>query len=362
MNHYNFHSSIVILLLLFSCTNKTVTEWTGTEKELPESILSEAIPISYEKVSGLDSESFPFAKSFYAYNDSIIIIRNFSSTTSTYVDIYNLSTKKIDYQLFRKGNGPGEALDIITHLDGKYLFVDDFIKRNLFRINLDSLLTFPDYKIPSPANYMINASPSASMDKNGNLILERTFCSNKYKYNFALHYPRLLRTQPGETQNLMSSPDLPMFIYNVSQGHIFINHERNRIVYASLFGTPNIEVYDYDLHPISRFSGPYKETMDYNYDEDGPYFKGGITYGYLNGRGMKDGIYLLYAGIKTKGDKLSQAKESYIFKTDWDGNILSAYRLDRMGSRLSVTGTGKMYVTLDDSGTKALYKVVIPQS
>jgi len=84
-------------------------------------------------------------------------------------------------------------------------------------------------------------------------------------------------------------------IYNVSQGAIAANLEKNRLVYAGLDASI-IELYDMELNPLLRVCGPKSLVIKYRASGERISFDKSIPYSYLDINTTPEYIYVNYYG------------------------------------------------------------------
>lgn len=85
-------------------------------------------------------DEFIYAKKFWVYADSILIVLNKKHKDGYFVELHNLFTKENIVKLYRFGDGPDEMLSARVDMNGKTLLVNDFVKGQVAVVNLDSLL------------------------------------------------------------------------------------------------------------------------------------------------------------------------------------------------------------------------------
>ncbi|MBE9488389.1 MAG: hypothetical protein IMY73_04305, partial [Bacteroidetes bacterium] len=151
MKFKNKISYITLTLLLFSCSESKWAEETIIDPTIKEN----AIELSAEvQEKSLD---FIHAKNMNVYNDSILIILNKPNDETKFVEFYNLNTNKKIADYIGRGNANNEMLMCISHLDGNKYIVEGFAKKKIAIINLDSVISNPNYKIPELLSYSMSS-------------------------------------------------------------------------------------------------------------------------------------------------------------------------------------------------------------
>ena len=149
------------------------------------------------------------------------------------------------------------------------------------------------------------------------------------------------------------------YTYNVSQGFIVPNIEKDRIIYASNF-YDEIEIYDCDLHLLRRIEGPDNLIPSYQIHNREIIFNKTVPYTYRNYAITDDFFYLSYIGdYYTSGSQL-QDFDSWILKFDWDGNFIECYHSEEYVSTISLSDTdGKFYARgLDQKGVPVVLELI----
>lgn len=134
---------ILVLLFLVSCASNNTNETPYypvpdeitmlTEDNMPkvETFTLEKIPLPTK---------YLVANSYYVYQDSIIIILNYSNPNPYLISVYNLNSKQEIAGYFKKGNGPNELLSLRGHFNNKNLFLKDSNLHALTQLNMDSVI------------------------------------------------------------------------------------------------------------------------------------------------------------------------------------------------------------------------------
>ncbi|MDR2910152.1 MAG: hypothetical protein LBV47_02140 [Bacteroidales bacterium] len=188
---------LVIALYLVGCKRHSLVEWPVTEK-LEVSVKGSAKPLKAEIVEA--SYDFIYAKDFFVYQDSIMIVLNKANVDVYFVEFYNLNSDKIINRFIRMGNGPGEMLNTLAHVRRNELFVHDFAKNQIVSINIDSVLYKPDYRIESPIRFSNNVgSPFVTFYRYNELIMQNPFHFYDRELRVDNKVPRFITTENGNS-------------------------------------------------------------------------------------------------------------------------------------------------------------------
>lgn len=341
------------LLMGYSCSSYE-DDWPETE----ELRLHPLIPVSFHQEIVETSRSHIRAKAFYIYADSILITVNKPSSEQAIVVLSQLSSGQVITRILTKGNGPGEVLDCICHMDGDILYINDFAKNKLFSLDIRHLLASSD--VPDAVTVFdyrgYGPTPFVTSYDGTSVLCENPYCfkykrlhisnGNEKRFDrFHMDQERSLKHHRYDT-------------YNASQGMLVPLRDNNLVFYASL-DRPWIELYDTLGNRKKLFTGPTKLPVEYAVHEGRIVFKDKIPYAYL-GYGLSDGfIYFNYIGGYWENgyDNL----HSTLLKFDRDGAYLGSLELPRYVSSFSVIHDYLIYGTgYDEHGETILWKFFIP--
>lgn len=327
-------------------------------QRLDESIIDSARVLQREKMD-IDYQ-FPVVRYFYVYQDSILIAVNEVSESTHLIELYNLLSKQWISGLFHIGRGENELLSGNVYLSGNMLLVNDYQKRRLATVNLDSLLTVPGYKprITRPVGF----GTTAMAPFKGRVIIENP-------YNFV---DEKLGIYQEENRFLSEDDDFSYITreheYNTvnvaANGRIIVNPRTNQVIYTGL-GQSFFEVYDEQLRLKKRVIGPNILDVEYliktrsNKRKD-VFFGSLWPYAYSNYFFDDDYVYLLYYGILITDEDMFESSNGYIIVTNWDGDFIRCYNLGGYALTVSKSSLQEdlFYACmLDDEGLPQLYRV-----
>ena len=350
---------ILGIVILYGCKDHSLIKWPETIhvgvniKENSVKLNAEIIKASYD---------FIYAKNFFVYEDSIMIVLNKPSNYVNFIEFYNIKMGKIINRFITRGNGPGEMLNTLAHIRKNNLYIHDFMANQIVSINIDSVLSFPDYKIEKPIRFSNNVgSPFVTFYKNDQLIMNCPFYFYDKKMGIDNNAPRFIVTDSKEEISLSLSAHI-YYTYNVSQGLIVPNQEKNRLIYASCF-LPEIEVYDMELNPIKRIIGPDKLKPSYRIDGNQIVFNKIVPYSYTGYYFDKEHLYFSYVGDYFHGDMELKDLKSWILKYDWDGNFIESFDLPEYINGLSKSVEENVFYGrgFDSDGTVVLWRFFLPE-
>ena len=351
-------SIISSILIVAGCSGTGQLEW-DKEYTLPDSIFEDALELDAEIIEL--SDSLYRATEFYVVRDSILVVVNDATSEVPYVEFYRMGY--FDDRIagyFLKGNGSLEMLSVNTYLSGKALDVVDLTKNVYSSIDIDAVLADPDYFPEEPVDMPSGAySPFITHFSSDSLILwnpdscydEINDIGNKGVARFGF-----LR-QGDNPENFFGNNRYYMF--NVNQGFLIVNKTKNRIIWAPSF-YQGLEIYDCKQRPLIKINAPGNMPFKYKV----PYgnlvaFDSKIPFTYRNFCTESDSFFVTYVGdYMVNGDETKNF-DSYIFRFDWNGNLLNVYHSPVYLGTLTRSSDGKYFYGrgLDSSGTIVLYRL-----
>ncbi len=344
MQKYILHFALIAIM--GSCTNSNVEEVI-----LTDDVIKSATALEYDTV--FHEDIFPAVKKFYHYNDSIMIVLNKKWENHHFIEFYNTNTNSVVRQLFMSGKGPGEMLSVDMHINGLKMFVKDYSRQQLAEVDVDSLLDDDTYKpyIDKSINFII-----ASFAKyKGDYVFENSYSFIDENAGIIQDEKRLIT--PSEMSNIYDTKHDYNTINVSSNGHIIVNEDKERIIYANLYQS-KIEVFDKDLNPVKRVKGPVMLDTKYYLTDDDPRevtFHKKIPFAYLEYCASKDYLFLNYIGDFMEGNTLYD-KKSYVMQFDWEGNLIKCYKSDKYIDVISCSQDTKsindVYATMLDNEGK----------
>lgn len=354
----NYSVSIIILLmyvLMSSCVKTENIVWPE-EVTLPIVVKDTAVQMVAEVVE--DSYDFLHAKELFVYKDTIIIISNNPDSKNHFIEFYNVNSKQIIRKLIRKGNGPGEMLNAMSHIQGNMLCVHDFVKNQLAYINIDSVLYDKNYKLPNFVKFNGVDSPFVTMFNCDSIIFENPYYFKDNGLNIDNRQPRLIVTDANS--DYLFKDIRKYYAYNVSQGFITMNKAKNRLIYASTV-LNEMEVYDMNLTPIKLVRGPDKLKADYVVKENSISFNGFAPYSYRKYCTDENGYYVSYIGDYYNPKKSLSDFKSYIFQFDWDGNFIKSYSVPVYINAISKSPDKEIFYGrgVDKDGSVVLWRLTL---
>jgi len=348
----------ILVLVGVGCQRQNLEEWPLVE-QLPISVKENATPLRAEIVEA--SYDFIYAKDLFVYRDSIMIVLNKAYKDVHFVEFYNLNTNQVINRFISMGNGPGEMLNTLAHVRGNELYVHDFAKNQIGIINIDSVLHNPGYRMKPLVGFNNNVgSPFVTFYKDDQLIMQNPYYFYDKKLGIDNKASRFVSTDIGEINRTFSSLDeARYYTYNVSQGLIIPNLDKNRLIYASSF-LNELGIYDMDLKPMKFIMTPDDITPTYRLDEDNQIiFNRVAPYAYRGYYVEDEYFYVSYVGDYFSGDKPLRDFSSWIFKFDWDGNFVESYHSPEYINTLSKSIDKDVFYGrgFDEDGITVLWKL-----
>lgn len=316
----------IVSLFLCGCAD---TSSIPTE-ELDKKLLDNARQM---KIDTIDiGKPFFCANEFIVYHDSILVVVNDRKTSSYFIEIYNLKSKQMIAQYYKKGNGHNELLSANADLNKNMLIVNDFIRSQYAFIDLDSVSQNPNYSV-SVRQHELRDCPTVIPYK-GKFLVENPYCFTNEKINVkqGTEYgvSRFVVTNGSDKWN--DTDKYKFYTRNVAvDGRIIYNASKHRLLYANCHES-RLEVYDDDLNLLKEVNGPVNleaqyviEPMDGNNKKE-VVFSGFAPYAYLAYCTDSDNVYLVYLGQKFYPGKNSmEDMDTYILQFDWDGNYKQCF-------------------------------------
>ena len=349
-NFIRFYS-FFLLFTVTSCSNKS-----NGDVVIKPSVKENAKPLTLKEVP--TGEALEFASGCYVYDD-VLVVRNYENSNKHLLEFYNINTMELKKQAILRGNGPDEVLLLLPRNYKDELHVDGgsssgkLTQFNVveFANNKDSKLEFVDYAFQSQQKYLldndkflivnpfrfVNKELGIEQDENRFIILDAT--------------DRLL-------------PNGRIDAINVNTGGIMVNSKEKKICYYSHI-TAEIEIYDFDLNLIKTITGPDDLRPGYTTLQNIMVNRTKtLTYSYRCACYDDSYMYLAYDGrtidameyIQNNG--VMEKAESWVFKFDWDGNVIDVYKVSKEKEivSLSVTKNGDLYLCCKEEGLIKLFK------
>ncbi len=324
--------------------------------ELPLSIKTDAVPLKATQV--VSADDYIAAKKMWVYRDSILTVLNKPVKDGYFLELANLYTKEKYGSFIHYGNGPAEMLNVSAVLCNGRMLVRDFAKYQIARFDVDSVLADKSY-VSTPVRYSDNAgSPSVNYLDDDRLIMLNPYYFENAEMKISNGESRFIVGEVNSKFTLLTEGGKKYYSYNVEQGDIIVNYEKDRVIFASLF-CPRVEIYDCQLNPLKLLTGP--DDMDIKYAiEDGSVYFHHLPYAYMGSAEAEDGVYLLYIGDFFRDEDYS-GMQTFIFKFDWDGNILQSYHCDRYLHSLSLSSEENVFYCggHDENGSNVLFKLTM---
>lgn len=273
--------------------------------------------------------------------DSILITLDYNNERMFHV--FDIKNNKYINNLGVKGQGPNEFLhpySLIYHSHIDFLSYD-LLDNSLKKIRIDSLM-----------NGTISYEKMISFNSISNSIVIPT------KYNnyigFGLYESNMFKLIDSDGKDIGLFMDFPtdketktIDHRNIAlgyQGSLAINMDRDKLVYASLYGTI-LGIYNIKENSINQefllvYDYPQFTVQNEGGGMSSPITKDGIC-AFRDIYATDKYIYSLYSGktISKLGEKAFEAQNIYVF--DWEGNPVIHYRLDVPINNMAVLSNNK---------------------
>lgn len=347
---------LISCILLVQCSERKPVGFDSLEI-LPSDVKERTTALEATKV--IDADEIISAKQLFVYKDSVLVVVNKPKHDGWFLGLYNLYTKSLLGRFVRNGNGPKEMLNVMAHVNKNKLILHDFVKRQIVSFDLDSAILDKAYSYGTPVSFCKNAgSPFVTFFDKSRLIMLNPYYLENDKLGISNGEPRFLVNDIGSQAVLLRSGGRKPRSYNIEQGFIIPDKSHNKVIYASCF-YPEIEMYDYELKPLKKITGPDDLKIDYSVSGNDVVFSKVVPYAYQSYAMVSDGFYLLYIGGYYTARTKYKDMQSWIFKFDWDGNYIKSYHFDQYLESLSVTSDEETFYGqgFDENGNVTLWKL-----
>lgn len=327
----NYIVCAFVIFVLFSCKNNTdsLTDLFKKTKTLNHNELI------------CDSDYLMGSSGKMLIIDSILITLDYNNERMFHV--FDIKNNKYINNLGVKGQGPNEFLQpysLIYHSHIDFLSYD-LLDNSLKKIRIDSLM-----------NGTISYEKMISFNSISNLIVIPT------KYNnyigFGLYESNMFKLIDSDGKDIGLFMDFPtdketktIDHRNIAlgyQGSLAINMDRDKLVYASLYGTI-LGIYNIKENSINQEFLLVYDYPQFTVQNEGEGMSSPITKdcicAFRDIYATDKYIYSLYSGktISKLGEKAFEAQNIYVF--DWEGNPVIHYRLDVPINNMAVLSNNK---------------------
>lgn len=323
------------------------------EGKIPSSVKVNATLLNVDTLQL--SDGFIDAKDFFVYSDTILIVLNKERRNGHCVELYNINSSEHIGSYYTVGNGPGEMLKANVHVRYEDLIVHDYARSQIGIINLDSAVRNGSYHPATLKQYSNSIRcPFVTMYNNRILMLNPYYFHDE-KYSIHNDVDKFIFSNeedlPFEIGNLY-------YTYNVSAGFIVTNRDYTKAVYASCF-YDDIELYGENLLPLKHLTGPDKLEHNYRIEEKEVVFNKVVPYSYRSFAVTDQHIYVSYIGSNLEPKQNLRDFKTYIFKFDWELNLLDSYYTHAYIGSLSISNDEKSFYGrgFDMDGTPVLLKL-----
>lgn len=337
--------SVVIFIILMSGCVQPKREKVPVQI-LDRELLAKAKVLQADTMGTFDE--FIYAKKFWVYADSILIVLNKKHKDGYFVELHNLFTKENIVKLYRFGDGPDEMLSARVDMNGKTLLVNDFVKGQVAVVNLDSLLKNTTYTT-LPIRHRAIGSPTA-VPYGDCFLLENPYCFADENLKIEQNAPRFIVTDAK--RSYVEEVKYKYYTGNVTvDGCIIMNDFNDRIIYACMHKSA-MEIYDKDLNLLRMIEGPIDLKTRYSLDSESDIgieisFKDYIPYAYLTYCTDKNYFYLSYVGDYLKIGMGMKDFPGWILKFDWDGRLVNCFSVSGCVRAISKSEKERaLYVTV----------------
>lgn len=323
-----------LIMLGYSCSSSNKDEKISTfdRKDIPE-IISLSQPDTIQIEEALDPLEFFLVK------DSLIVISNKNASSTYKSGVYSLNNRKLIKEIAPKGNGPKEFISCtldIRENNSDIFYIEDVIQNKYWKCSMDSILSGSDYLLE---NFRYSREVIRLCPLDSSYIGYNFWYINHTKYDNKI--PQLNRYSKNVNSiKRTEDTNYNYFVANVTGGYVFMNQSK-KCIWVTDFFDDRIYIYDDSLKLSKCIWGPDHiepqlisiNKNNYNYI----FFEKGTSYrGYLAYTTTEKHIYLVYEGTNGTPYRTTDLQPVEVFKFDWDGNLLSTYKLDKYIYTISV--------------------------
>lgn len=327
---------------------------------LEETVLSQAVLDSSVKMREhliADSEEFLHAANMLVYNDSLMIVVNTPRKDIDCVEIQSLKERKRLASFIKMGNGPGEVLKLSSFIQDSLLVLWDFVRCNIYVVNLEQGIRTSDFEYSEaiPSGGDVPSQGLVFWSGDSILFLNPYFFEDK-DLRISNGQPPFVIQKIGQRLRLDLGVN-PMLSYNVFQGALVLNKEKDRLFFAS-DSKDCLSMFDTGLKYLKRISGPVKLVPRYSVHDNSLSYKGKVPYAYSESCASEDCFWLIFHG-QYDVYKPDAKKVSYIMRFDWDGNLQKTYRVNQIIYSITKSDLGEdvFYVHGWEDGLVKLWKL-----
>lgn len=339
--------SFPLLFFLFSCDGRTPVD------SIPDSVFDRAevlLPsgeLDY-KPSGGESQ-------IYVFGDTLLLVCEKLSEAGRLFTVLNLKTGEdlTPDSLFLYGAEDGKLMPSIVYRHRDTLLISDVVKRDIYLISVDDLLA--GRKCP-PLASDIKWSANKILPYRGRLLFLNSECFPEVSEEYHKDGPRFAYTDSSYNYE---APQSMYSTLSVVTGEYDINWSKGRIIFGD-DDVNRIEVYDTDLKLLRILMGRNRFMPEYAcvQNRDGYIFAytGEICQAYRAVVSTDEFAYLLYMDSVWIEDEDRDSFCSYVLKMDWNGNIVTSYRIGAYVKSLSVSENDSCLYAfcLDEHGYRIL--------
>ncbi len=256
-------------------------------------------------------------------------------------EVYDLATGTMAGRLLHYGNGPGEVLFPRYSVNCDTIYVNDFSRKKLHSIPISSL---PSGKVSK--TYDVEFMSASYFPHRGSLVALNPYWFSDEETGIDNGEPLLFRSDgkeiPYDTDKVFS--------LNVTQGELLSSPDGERIMYARM-SEPYVVFLDGDLRTVREVHGPMDCKARYVEGAGGLGFWGSSCHSYMSSCADAESVYLLYEGVERslRDDSIDwdhSPHDLYVFRFDWDGELVSSYVLDGVTSVVTNLSSGPVPGTL----------------
>lgn len=306
------------MLILCGCSSDHTENETLNEKILKD---AKALQLDTVELSGIDLSR---SQQFYVYQDSILIVNNYSRDGNSLIELYELKSKVLLNRLLKIGRGRNEVLQCNTFVSDNKIIIYDFQLQKLFKVDIDSAIANKNY-IP-PHVFIPDGGISRVAYLGNHTIVENLYVFDNDKLKIHQNGKRLLFSKDVEIEN---RKNYKFNTQNVAgSGLIISSPNKQNVMYAS--GNYSfIEMYNNKLELEKKICGPKQLKQDYYIDENNEViFNRTIPYAYINYYCTEKEVGLLYYGaLVDVSDDEFENHNAYLLVFDWEGNLKKNYAI-----------------------------------
>jgi len=300
------------------------------------------------------------AKQILAFNKDVEHIWIISDTLcvanrpAASFSVYDLRDTAIRRDILKYGDRDSCFLSSIVSISNGYFVIYDYVKNLIFTIPI-SKLKDPG-SVPQERHWEVSTQ-QASLYGGDTLIGINPNCFDNEKLGIHKDANRFIFSDKVKSNKQLKSK---INTYNAVHGSFICNKDKDRLAYFDL-DAPLAEFYDYACRPIKVVKGladyPFSYEIVVRNKKKEACLSDYLPYAYTRICYNDSYIYALFCGKSFADNKDYSKAERYVVKYDWNGNLVSAFRINAPVQDISCSEKNDLiYYSVKENGMLKVYK------